>query len=296
MRGLRRVLLTDVVVARLYLVHVAFWRRTRKIVLWTVLPVLATFGVTLFGAWSAAAAADASEARAVGNEELAAELAASSDMYRNWAIIAGAALAVLLIAKGFAESREAKSRRDIRYGAVRELHNRLGPALRLVTEAALLDPSETAARREILKNIAGHCCSAIVAMIPDVKDVRAVVFELTHPATGDLVKPLAQFGRKDVPRTFDRDSEQGREVFAYLEGGVPVPERYEDLTKRAPLGFTADSDRYRTFIRVPIWANEVIFGMLTVDAPKKSALREGDQMLAELIAAELEPGFAVTAG
>lgn len=293
---LRQRLLRLVVVARLYLVHVAFWRRAWRIILWTVLPVLATFGATLFGLLAAGAGADASDARANGDPELASELAATSDSYRGWAIFAGGALAVLLIAKAFYESQEVKARKDIRYGAVRELHNRLGPALRLMTEAALLDPTETAARREILKNIASHCCSAIVAMVPGVKDVRAVVFELTRPPTGDLIKPLAQFGRMDIPRTFDRGDEQGREVFDFLEAEHPGPERYEDLTKLAPPGFTVDSDRYRTFIRVPIWANGVIFGMLTVDAPKKRALREGDQMLAELIAAELEPAFAVTAG
>ena len=53
--------------------------------------------------------------------------------------------------------------------------------------------------------------------------------------------------------------------------------------------------RYDTFIRTPIRGNGVVFGMLTVDAPKAKSLKDGDVQLAELIAAEVSTAFVIAA-
>lgn len=63
----------------------------------------------------------------------------------------------------------------------------------------------------------------------------------------------------------------------------------------APPGYNGDVERYRTFIRAPVFANNVVFGMLTVDAPKPDALSDGDVKLAELVAAQMAVAFAIAA-
>ncbi|RDV46318.1 hypothetical protein DOE76_04040 [Leifsonia sp. ku-ls] len=174
------------------------------------------------------------------------------------------------------------------------MHNTLGPALDMMTKMAIIDPAENAARRALLEKVAEVCCGALVAMTPKSAQVRAVVFELS--ATSGLLEPIARFGRRDVPRTFDLSTAAGTEIVRYLEDAATVgAELYRDIKKRAPRRYAGDRDRYRTFIRAPIWANDVVFGMIAVDAPRKNSLVDGDKLLAELVAAELATAFALNA-
>ena len=48
----------------------------------------------------------------------------------------------------------------------------------LMTEMGLLESTDKAGEHTVLRTIATNCCSALTAMTPDSKDVRAVVFEL----------------------------------------------------------------------------------------------------------------------
>ena len=210
------------------------------------------------------------------------------------AIVVAAVVLVLLVLKAVRDYRHQINVADARYAALKELHNRLGPALDIATEIALLDPAEIDARHQRLRSVAGQCCAAVVAMTPSAIDVRAAVFEV-RPGDPDEVAPIAWFGRRDSPRTFRGDSQEGAEVLSYLSSPHPVSERYTDTAQRAPAHYQGDTDRYRTFIRVPIYANNVVFGMLTVDAPKPGALTVGDELLAELIASQTAVAFAIAA-
>lgn len=168
----------------------------------------------------------------------------------------------------------------------------LGPALDLMTEMALLDPSETVARRAQLEVIATHCASALVAMTPDA-DTRAIVFQLD--AEQNAITPLARIGRYEPPRTFFPTQPDGAEVMAYLDSSNPVGELYPDTQTKYPKNYTGDRDRYRTFIRAAIYANDVVFGMVTLDAPRRKSLSKGDVRLVEFVAAELGVAFAIAA-
>lgn len=249
-------------------------RSVAVFVVLTVLPLaLAALGTSL-GLW---AAVDAS---------LAVPL-------RVAAIACAALLAILLAIKAVRDHRSSLTTREARYDAVRELHDRIGPALDQITELALLEPEESLVRAQVLRTIASNCCSALVAMTPESKDVRAVVFEFRPPG---VVEPLAHFGRNDVPRSFHLATPAGQEIYDYLASGRnPTGELYEDVQKGAPAHYVGDAARYRTFIRTPIRGGEIVFGMLTVDAPKAGTLTAGDVRLAELIAAQLGTAFAVAA-
>lgn len=242
-------------------------------VLWTALPIIGAALVTAFGVMGQIAkAADASA-------------------WRIAALVSAIALAVLLIAKSIRDRTRLQSLEDARYAAVREFHDRLAPALDLMTEMAFVDVSDKPSRELMLRNVASDCCSALVAMTPSSKDVRATVFQFVPP---DTIGPLARFGRQDVPRTFALSTPEGQEVMDYLESGAEG-QLVTDTIKNAPPRYHGDPSRYRTYIRVPIKGNGVVFGMLTVDAPKKGSLKQGDVRLAELVAAELGAAFAIAA-
>jgi len=246
-----------------------------RLVVWTVLPVLLTATASILSLW---AAGDPAAAPAL----------------RFWAVSATIALASLLVIKGIRDYRWGRSLDAARYDAVKELHNTLDPALSMMTKMAIVDRSEGAARRALLEKIAEVCCSALVAMTPRSAEVRAVVFELSPPS--GLLEPIARFGRRDIPRTFDLTTPAGEEIVAFLEDASTVgAQLYPDIKKCAPAGYAGDRNRYRTFIRAPIWANNIVYGMIAVDAPKKKSLVDGDKLLAELVAAELATAFALNA-
>lgn len=243
-------------------------------VAWTLLPIVGATAVSALGIW---AAADPTNAPAA----------------RGWALGVAIVLGLLLIAKAIRDYRWGQTLKSARYDTVKELHNRLGPALDLMTEMALLDPAETEARRGQLELIATHCASALVAMTPGA-DTRAIVFQLD--AEQNAITPLARFGRREPPRTFIPAQPDGAEVMAYLDSSNPIGELYLDTQKQHPKNYTGDRDRYRTFIRAAIYANDVVFGMVTLDAPRKKSLTKGDVRLVEIVAAELGVAFAITAG
>ncbi|MET3568141.1 hypothetical protein SAMN04515691_1316 [Leifsonia sp. 98AMF] len=246
-----------------------------RLFVWILLPVLLTACASVLGVMAA------------GDPGAAPTL-------RFWAIIVTIALGILLLVKGVRDYLWGRSLDSARYDAVRELHNTLGPALDMMTKMAIVDRDEGAARRALLEKVAEVCCSALVAMTPKSAEVRAVVFELS--ATSGLLEPIARFGRRDVPRTFDLTSPAGEEIVAFLEDASTTgAELYPDIKKHAPVGYAGDRDRYRTFIRAPIWANDVVFGMIAVDAPRRKSLVDGDKLLAELVAAELATAFALNA-
>lgn len=215
-------------------------------------------------------------------------------LLRYLAIGAGAVATILLVIKAVRDNKNAKTVDAARYDTMKELRNKLGPALDLTAELAAVDPSYSSPEvlNQSLRTIATHCCSALGAMIPASTDVRAIVYAVREP---NELYPMARFGRNDVPRTFSFDDSDGAEILAYLSGNSPEGELYIDTSEDAPLHYEGDRARYRTFIRAPIWSSGAVFGMVAVDAPKAGSLSTGDVFLAELIAAELAPAFAIAA-
>jgi len=247
-----------------------------RLILWTILPILGAAAVSIL----AGAAAVVEKAPAA--------------VLRGWALWIAIGLAILVVAKAIRDYRWGRSLTQARYDAVKELQNRLGPALDLMTELAVIDPSENAARIANLRVIAQQCCSALVAMTPGVPNVRAVVFALMSGP--DRLEAIGRFGRNDVPRIFHLSTPVGTEIMAYLEANPPIgAELYPDVSKEAPEGYEGRRNKYGTFIRVPIWSNGVVFGMLVVDAEKPNSLVDGDKQLAELVASLLATAFATVA-
>lgn len=246
-----------------------------RFIVWTLLPIVGAAAVSVLGLL----------ASSVPRAETAGGL-------RFAALVVASALALLLIVKGVRDYRWGLSLAKTRYDTVKELHNRLGPALDVTTELAMVDPSDVDGRRAILRDVATQCCAALVAMTPSSADVRAVVFALA--ANPDQLQPIGRFGRRDEPRTFLLHSAAGQEITAYLTANPQNgAELYRDVRRYAPVGYEGRRELYRTFIRVPIWGNGTVFGMLTVDAPRAKSLLDDDTLLAELVASQLATAFAI---
>lgn len=216
----------------------------------------------------------------------------NAEVLRSWALGLAVALGVFSAAKAVRDFVRERSAEQLRYSAIEELHNKLGPALDLTAELAAIDPGERDARDALLKQIATQCCSALVAMTPAVKDVRAVIYQFN---ASDEILPLASFGRRDAPRTFSLADAQGREILDYISGGELEPELFPDTKRKAPEHYVGDRRRYRTFIRARIWTSDAAYGMVAVDAPKKKSLTKGDRLLAALVASQLAIAFAIAA-
>lgn len=214
--------------------------------------------------------------------------------FRYLAIAAGAVATALLIVKAVRDLKKVESEAETRYSTMKELRNKLSPALDLTAELASIDPVDSGPEllNESLRTIATHCCSALGAMMPSNTDVRAIVYAVRGP---NELYPLARFGRNDVPRTFCFDDPDGAEIMEYLSASSPEGQLYTDILEDAPAHYDGDRARYRTFIRVPIWSSGIVFGMVAIDAPQAGSLSTGDVFLAELIAAELAPAFAIAA-
>lgn len=211
------------------------------------------------------------------------------------AVGAGVLAALLLVAKAAFEFNWGRTKRSVRYSSLLELHNRLSSLLAIIDEMAREDQTQLRANRVTWsKQMAAQGANALVSMVPESRDARAAVYQLGTEGGKATLSPAGVFGRRDTPRTFTEGTEEGDEVFAFLESATR-PARYPDTRKRAPQHYTGDVSRYRTFIRAPIYSEGAVYGMLTVDAPKKKSLSKGDEDVAGLVAAVLAIGFSVAA-
>lgn len=147
-------------------------KRVSGFFIWTLAPVLAGAAVSVLGLAIQA-------------------FPENADALRSWALGVAIALGVFSATKAIRDFVRERSAEQLRYSAIEELHNKLGPALDLTAELAAIDPAERDARDALLKQIATQCCSALVAMTPAVRDVRAVIYQLNalEPMVGSWLGP-----------------------------------------------------------------------------------------------------------
>lgn len=257
-------------------------------ILWTILPIALTAGVTALGLLASMAGATLDTATPAEKAAAAEEAA----MLRGWAIILAIALGIALIGKAIRDYKWGRTTKKVRHNTVRDLHNHLGPALQAMTELALTEVADKEPRRLMLRDISRQCCNALIALTPETSGLRVAVFEVKPDP--DRIAPVAHAGRNEAPRTFAVATAQGKEVLSFLERAQQKPELFRDTRKTMPAHYDGDRERYRSFIRVAIWGDGIVFGMLTVDGPK-NALTKEDLKLAELIAGELGAAFAIAA-
>lgn len=213
-----------------------------------------------------------------------------------WWLFALGALLVLVsigfqVYKTVRDSRRRRSLEDERSELRRTLRDALRPIPELIAQLPALS---YAARSERLQGIAQASATALYMLVaPHTEAVRANVFVLESEPTDRMVW-LAHVGRGQTPGAFVSGTARGDAALSFIQKLVPI--FYEDLAETRPPGYRGTMSDYDTFIAVPIWTDQSVYGMVTIDAPEPGSLTLGDQYLVELVAELMATAFEVANG
>ena len=187
----------------------------------------------------------------------------------------------------FRDSRRGKSLAAEREDMRREIRDALKPIPELIAQLPALGYGDRAHR---LQGIAQACATALFMLVsPHADGVRANVFALEDGP--DRMEWLAHVGRGATPRPFIAGTLRGDSALQFISELRPA--FYPDLTTEQPEGYEGSMSDYETFVSVPIWSDQAVYGMVTIDAPTKNTLTVGDQYLVEIVAEMIATAFVV---
>ncbi|MEF2977616.1 GAF domain-containing protein [Subtercola sp. YIM 133946] len=212
-----------------------------------------------------------------------------------WLLVPGALLVLVSIAsqvnRTVRDSRRTRSLEDERSELRRKLRDALRPIPELIAQ---MPPLSYAARAERLQGIAQASATALYMLVsPHTDDVRANVYTLESEPVDQMVW-LAHVGRGQTPGPFVAGTPRGDAALAFIQ--QLQPEFYDDLSKQTPPGYGGTMSDYETYIAVPIWTDQSLYGMVTIDAPLAGSLTVGDQYMVELVAELMAAAFEVANG
>jgi hypothetical protein len=147
-------------------------------------------------------------------------------------------------------------------------------------------------RQAYLKTVAAVAASALATMVGEhVHRPRAVVYSLNIESIPLTMESIGHAGRGERPGPFEASTPRGDAALEFLDGRRPA--FYPNLDDERPLGFEGTMSGYKTFISVPIWTANGVYGMVSLDAPNANSLDGGDLALAELTAELMSIPFEV---
>jgi transcriptional regulator with GAF, ATPase, and Fis domain len=206
------------------------------------------------------------------------------------AVIAAAAVLLDRVADWHSKQVDAQAEQ----GRKRATENMLNDLLNLLDEAADLSFASGAARDARLHVLEVHAAS--VAASVAVSNVRATYYQVEPDEDGwrSITKPKSRGRSGDSHTTFIEKDEQDHPIWAALGGRDTDCKIYNapDPTPRVDW----QSRDYKTFISVPVKVEGVVFGMLTVNAPRVGDLTELDRLTTVTIARLLAVIHAVNYG
>jgi hypothetical protein len=164
--------------------------------------------------------------------------------------------------------------------------------MRFASTAADMALQPLEERQAYLKTVAAVAASALVSIVGEhVHRPRAVVYLLNVESNPLTMESIGFAGRGERPRPFEAGTPRGDAALEFLAGKMPA--RYPDLDAEKPAGFEGTMSGYRTFISVPIWTANGVYGMVSLDAPRANTLDAGDLAMAELIAELMSIPFEI---
>jgi len=210
-----------------------------------------------------------------------------------WGLMLFGGIALILVAiaiqavQVFRDGRRIKSVAAEREDMRRQVRDALKPIPELIAQLPALGYGDRAHR---LQGIAQASATALYMLVsPHAEGVRANLFALEEGP--DRMEWLAHVGRGETPRPFIAGTPRGDSALAFITELNPV--FYPDLTVNQPEGYEGSISDYETFVAVPIWSDQAVYGMVTIDAPTKNALTVGDQYLVEVVAEMMATAFVV---
>lgn len=249
-------------------------------------------GAVKAGIWVFVSAAVPLVGGAGGSLLLAAALRESGSA-RGWLYLAAgaayfAAVAITVAAK-LLESRRAPRAAKAKRGQLVTLRDHLMPFASTTADMALRPLDD---REPYLRNVAGVAAQALSALVADhVERPRAVVYLLNADASPIQMESIGHSGRGERPRPFVKGTPRGDGALNFLSTRRKVV--YKDLAQQKPEGYDGTMEDYATFISVPIWTDNGVYGMVSLDAPRAGTFDEGDIALAELTAELMSIAFEV---
>ena len=147
-------------------------------------------------------------------------------------------------------------------------------------------------RQAYLKTVAAVAASALATMVGEhVHRPRAVVYLLNIESSPLTMESIGHAGRGERPGPFEAGTPRGDAALEFLDGKRPA--FYPNLEDEKPLGFEGTMSGYKTFISVPIWTANGVYGMVSLDAPRANLFNDGDLALTELTAELMSIPFEV---
>ena len=228
-----------------------------------------------------------------GASQLASFALRSSGPARIWLFVAAgvafaAAVGVTIAAK-VVEARRASGVEQAKREQLVQLRDQLMPVASTTADMAL---QPLADREAYLKSVARVAAGALSSIVSDhVHRPRAVVYLLNPDADPVAMESIGHAGRGNRPRPFEAGTPRGDGALGFLNDVRNA--FYPDLTKDRPNGYDGTMSDYRTFIAVPIWTENGVYGMVTLDAPEADSFDEGDVALTELTAELMSIPFEI---
>ncbi|WP_309067535.1 GAF domain-containing protein [Microbacterium sp.] len=143
-----------------------------------------------------------------------------------------------------------------------------------------------------LRSVAHVAVSALQAMVAEHADrPRAAVYLLNTDSDPVTMESIGHAGRGEKPRPFEAGTVRGDAALDFLE--LRRTAFYPNLRRRKPDGYEGTASGYDTFISVPIWTDNGVYGMVSLDAPKAGSLDDSDVALTELTAELMSIPFEV---
>lgn len=161
--------------------------------------------------------------------------------------------------------------------------------------AELMCASDEAGREKAYGSLLSQALNSIVQVI-DVPRTRASYYE--HMPTARTGPRAGKARLKRVGGSAGRSGRARSEFIEGTEAGDYVLKQLvedeidfcEDVKKKPRPGMNPKNCKYRTFISVPSRANDVAYGLVTIDAPRKNTLRRADGDFVRVVATILAVG------
>jgi len=224
-------------------------------------------------------------------ENHAVDKSLSGSVRLRWFIFA---ILAITVAVGLPLFRHWRAERTATRAMV-SINDALGPITRQSARlASLTDPTERAAAKDQILTMILSSVGEVLAIGKTVKRVRVCWY--SYDEVAERLVPGPHRGRSTAPVTvFSGGTTEGTAVLQLLKTKKDFVCR--DVRKHPPAGWTPDMHGdYKSLMAVPVFAGEIPFGMLFLDAPAVGALSEQDVPIVRLAADILATALVLGTG